>query len=150
MTSLVDHIEKMPTSPVDWRWHGGFHDIPLNGWIRVAGRRYYYRVLDAFSYYPLYTVWNIPRDLRAPHMIAHRRWRHLVGWHCDRRPGEPKLFFSSEEKPDWKSYYDDPRPAPKIDFDHEGVTCRGITDLNEVRWLNPLTGPWSRLDPEDM
>jgi hypothetical protein len=34
-----------------------------------------------------YDVFEIPRAIRLPHLRRVKTFRHMVGWHCDSKPG---------------------------------------------------------------
>jgi len=150
MSSLLERIAKFEHDPVDWMFYDDYYDRPLTGWIRVKGKRYYFSLLNQpLDGQSLWGVYHVPRAIRIPHLLSHRRWRQIVGWNHDRRPGEetraakPKVMdnfsrYSAEEE-----YHN----LPDFHIGETGIRCRGLTDLKEVRWL--VQSRYDAIEPED-
>lgn len=153
MSTLLDRIAGLPSDPVEWVWYRGYYDGPLSGWIRVNGRRYYYHIInDALHQYRLFSVYHVPRAIRVPHLLSHRRWRQMVGWDHDWRPGEPRSSVGeSVERLGYYAYVaeEEKYQVPDLNFrdSQSSISCRGITDLKEVRWL--VHPKWDALEEED-
>lgn len=129
-------MHNLPSDPIHHYFWGGYWDGPLNGWLYARGRFYYYELLnEPGQYYRLYKVYFVPKEIRVPHLLRHRSFCHHVGWHCNRKPGESKRWFSSAAKPDYQQWFKIEWPGlPEI----PKTLLVGVTTLHDgnMCWFN--------------
>lgn len=129
--------DRQPT--VRWVHVSDYYDLPLSGWIRVGGQYLYFNLECGFEADPRrYGLYVVPADRRLPHLRRVRKFRQLVGWHWDWRPGTRcRGSFSKSTHPNWQAFYALPEP-PKIDLS----VCRKVgvsRDLETVALLDAET-----------
>lgn len=139
----------LPTSPIHHYFYGGYWDGPLNGWLYTRGQYYFYELLnEPGQYYRLYRVYFVPKEIRVPHLLRHRDFCQHVGRHCNRKPGKPRSFFSSQEKPDYMDWFKKERPnLPEIPKSR----LVGVTALSDgqVFWFDDpseFSRDWQYID----
>ena len=89
------------------------YDIILSALIRADGMYLYAKLNNEDSIFdhdqhPLYDIYEFTnREVKLKELIRTRKFRHMVGWHQLRMPPDFKnrVFFSQENKPDWKDFY---------------------------------------------
>lgn len=89
------------------------YDIILSALIRADGMYLYARLNNEDAIFdhgqdPLYDIYEFTnREVKLEELIRTRKFRHMVGWHQLRMPPDFKnqVFFSQENKPDWKDFY---------------------------------------------
>lgn len=153
MTTFDEMLGGLKTEAVDWLWYDGYHDRPLSGWMRVKGRRYYFNILnDPLNWHSIYAVYNVPKAIRIPHMRRHRLWRETMGWGHDWRPGEARGRDIARILPGWDEFSRrDQNPTLPFHDPRTGITCRGLSDLREVKWLaHPDYWAGDKLETEDL
>jgi hypothetical protein len=128
------------------------YDLNLDGWLRINSRYYWFEIEDDWQDVPLektprYWIYEITdRKVKAENLIDHRRFRHLVGWHCCylARDGWKTSRFGEDVKPGWKEYFDT-RPKPSEDGDARWKASKKLVgysdDYNLTVVFEPLHPP---------
>lgn len=103
--------------PISWVHIGGFYDHPIDGWCRMGARNHFHffnlsnpdaEIDEAL----IYQVYSVPKEQALPHVLLIRAFRHMVGWHCDHAPGQPRGCFDADGHPNWRDFYNLPKPPP--------------------------------------